>query len=185
MKQIRIHLFIKFAATFIWLDLVFFFLNRKQYFTLALNPQLVPSFIRLSIVRKRQMHAWMRANGRVCVLRPREQYIADASGYTACWRNEERTEGTGKRTSPVSMGAPWYAPVRFSTVNGNPRRGERLEMSSVRHRRGVQKRPFKETCTHLSQSSRYCRRARGDLKMGLSLSRLFLFPRHRHVCLRT
>lgn len=64
--------------------------------------------------RKRQMHPRVRA------LRPRERCIADASGYSA-GETRKRTEGTGEPS--VSMGAPWYAPVRFSTVNGGPRRG--------------------------------------------------------------
>lgn len=64
------------------------------------------------------MHPWMRASGCFRVLRPRESCIADASGRSAL---EERGENEKNGKEPyVSMGTPWYAPVRFSTVNGGP-----------------------------------------------------------------
>lgn len=67
-------------------------------------------------VQKRQMHSRTR------ILCLRERCIADASG---CRDEEKRREGTGEPS--VSMGAPWYAPVRFSTVNGGSPQGRDLK----------------------------------------------------------
>lgn len=70
-----------------------------------------------------------------------------------------------ERIPCLNRGPAWYAPVRFSTVNEFPRQRGRSEMNGLCRRRGVRKRPLKETraSTHLSQSSRYCQQARGDL----------------------
>lgn len=55
-------------------------------------------------------------------------------------------------------------------------------MNGLRRRRGVRKRPLKETraSTHLSQSSRYCQQARGDLNRVKLVPYVYFPP----VCLR-